>query len=263
MITSAQNAQIRRIEQLNTKAKARRETGLFTAEGVKLFRETPPERRRRVYVSETFFRGNHELLEGLPEGMTEVVEDRIFSRICDTKTPQGILTVAEIPRCGESALLGGDSGREPLVVVLENLQDPGNLGTIIRTAEGAGATGILMNSGTADPYQPKVVRATMGTIFRVPIVRTEDVLAAVRRLKAAGITTYAAHLRGSADYSEPDYRRGTAFLIGNEGNGLTDELAAEADVKIRIPMEGQLESLNAAVASAILLYTAHRKRHTP
>ena len=147
-----------------------------------------------------------------------------------------------------------------LLLVLENLQDPGNLGTIIRTAEGAGVTGILMSRGTADLYNPKVTRSTMGSIFRVPFLYTDDLSGTIGKVKQAGVTVCAAHLQGRHTYDGEDYTRVTAFLIGNESRGLSDGLSELADVRVRIPMAGKVESLNAAVAAAILMYEAGRQR---
>ena len=152
------------------------------------------------------------------------------------------------------------SGKPALLLVLENLQDPGNLGTIVRTAEAAGATGILMSRGCADITNPKVTRSTMGSLFRVPFAYTDDLGADLQEMKKKGVRLYAAHLQGSVGLYEEQYTGPTAFLIGNESRGLTDETAGLADRAVRIPMGGQVESLNAAVASSILMYEACRQR---
>lgn len=262
MITSASNQQIKRVIQLNAKAKSRREEHCFVAEGIKLFRETPAALRDRVFVEASFAEDDQhrEIMEEVRKGSFEVVEDRVFEKMCDTRTPQGILTIARMPEYRAEELLGSE-GQVPLILVLEDLQDPGNLGTIIRTAEGAGVTGIFMSNKTADPFQPKVIRSTMGSIYRVPFIREEDLCARLDWLREREVYAYAAHLKGENSYNQEDYRRGTAFLIGNEGNGLSDQLAGKAAHLIRIPMEGQVESLNAAVAAALLMYTAHGQRH--
>jgi TrmH family RNA methyltransferase len=262
MITSLSNPQIKRVIQLNTKAKCRREERCFAAEGIKLFRETPENLRDRVFVEESFARDpqHADLMEEVQKGAYEIVENRVFEKMCDTRTPQGILTVARMPSWQAEDLLGG-GGECPLVMVLEDLQDPGNLGTILRTAEGAGVTGIFMSAKTADPFQPKVIRSTMGSIYRVPFLREEDLGARLDWLAAHGVSSYAAHLNGENSYNRENYTEGTAFLIGNEGNGLSSELSAKATRLIRIPMEGKVESLNAAVAAALLMYTAHGQRH--
>lgn len=257
MITSAHNSQIRDILALNQRPKERRKTGLFVAEGKKLFTEAPKELIRKVFVSESFAETEAGLLADIEY---EIVEESLFGRICDTKTPQGILCILEQPSWKREALLG-DGKQSPFLLLLEDLQDPGNVGTILRTAEGAGVTGVLLSEKCADPFQPKVIRSTMGSIFRVPIYREPDLAQALSWLRDCRIHTYGAHLRGVCDYNAPSYREGTAFLIGNEGNGLSPYLTEHCDTLIRIPMEGKLESLNAAIASAVLMYTVHAQRN--
>lgn len=137
----------------------------------------------------------------------------------------------------------------PLIMLLDNLQDPGNMGTILRTAEAAAVTGIIMSSDCVDVYNPKVIRSTMGSVFRVPFVYVENVTDVIRQMKEHGIRTYATHLAGELAYDEPDYRTPSAFFVGNEGNGLRDQVAELADTYIKIPMAGQVESLNAAIAA--------------
>ena len=151
---------------------------------------------------------------------------------------------------------------EAHLLLLETIQDPGNLGTILRAGEGAGITGIVMDRATVDIYNPKVIRSTMGSIFRVPFVYVEDLKDACAQLKAAGIPVLAAHLRGELPYDRADLAGPFAFLIGNEARGLREETAALADILVRIPMEGQVESLNAAVAASILMFEAARQRRS-
>lgn len=256
MITSASNAQIKNLIQLQKKGKARREQDVFVAEGIKMYREAPKELVERVYISKSFSE-REEAAELLDCRNLEIVEDRIFQAAADTKTPQGILAVI---RRQHYTLQQVTAGKAPMLMVLENLQDPGNLGTILRTGEGAGVTGIILSADTVDIYNPKTIRSTMGSIYRMPFCYAENLGRVIGELKRRGITVYAAHLKGTKDYDAPDYRKGCGFLIGNEGNGLTEELAAQADEYIRIPMCGRVESLNAAVASAVLMYEAFRQR---
>lgn len=254
MITSSSNSQIKHVIQLNTKGKLRREEGLFTAEGVKLFQEAPEELLEKVFVSESFEREHRELLG---DTAYEVVEDGLFARMCDTRTPQGILSLVRRPSWTWEQAAGGEN---PLILVLEDLQDPGNLGTILRTAEGAGVTGVIFSRNCVDLYHPKTIRSTMGSVYRMPCYFAGDITEAADRLRSCGIRTFAAHLQGKRSYAKEDYRRASAFFIGNEGNGLSPELAKRADCLIRIPMEGKVESLNAAVAAAVLMYAAHAQR---
>ena len=149
---------------------------------------------------------------------------------CDTQTPQGILTVLRMPSYEREDLLRTD---HPLLLVLEDLQDPGNVGTILRTAEGAGVTGVILSRKCVDLFHPKTIRSTMGSIFRVPFIYEDQPEDAVNWLKASGIRTFAAHLRGNHFYSEEDYTGGSAFLIGNEAKGLSEELAESCDCLIR------------------------------
>ena len=254
MITSSSNQQMKNIGLLNKKAKTRREQGIFVVEGRKMFQEAPAEWIEKVYLSESFEKANEIPLDGIEY---EVVDDRVFAAVCDTKTPQGILTMVKIPSYTEEQVLGGDC---PFLIVLEDLQDPGNVGTILRTAEGAGVTGVIVSRKTADLFQPKTIRATMGSIYRMPFLEVERPAEFLSRLAERGIRTFAAHLKGTESYRTQDYTVPTAILIGNEGNGLSGELAGKADKLVRIPMEGRVESLNAAIASAIFMYEVHGQR---
>lgn len=255
MITSTGNAQVKNVMNLIKKSGERRNRGLFVIEGIRMFVEIPKERIVKVYASESFAYDNREML---CEYDFEMVSDAVFRQMSDTKTPQGILAIVKMLDYSMEDLT--PSGRMPLIVVLENIQDPGNLGTIIRTAEGAGATGILMSGDTVDIYNPKVIRSTMGSLFRMPFIYSSNIVADVRKLKEKNIKTFAAHLMGQNQYYDENMNQPMAVLIGNEGNGLTDALSSEADILIRIPMEGRLESLNAAISTAIILYESMRQR---
>ena len=149
---------------------------------------------------------------------------------------------------------------KPLLLILENIQDPGNLGTMLRSSEGAGVTGVILSKGSADVYNPKVIRSTMGSIFRMPFMYVDNLPAFVEKLSERGIKTYAAHLKGKRNYDKFDYTKPTAFLIGNEGNGLSKETADAASEYVLIPMKGQVESMNAATSAAILTFEASRQR---
>ena len=157
-------------------------------------------------------------------------------------------------------VIAGKEGRASLLMVLDNLQDPGNLGTILRAGEAAGVTGVVMSSDCVDIYNPKVIRSTMGSIYRMPFIYVEDLPTVVKMLGEKEIHTYAAHLKGKRSYEEEDFTKGTAFLIGNEGNGLQDEVADAAEIYVKIPMCGEVESLNAAIAASVLMFEAARQR---
>ena len=259
MITSISNAQVKQVCAYVQKAKARREDGIFVVEGPKMFEEAPAYWIDKVYATQSFcakHEGDH-IGAKLKETGFEAVSDEVLAKMSDTKTPQGILCLLKQPRYSLEDLLAAKKGS---FVVLEDLQDPGNLGTIIRTGEGAGIAGVIMTANTVDIYNPKTIRATMGSIYRIPFVYVQDLTTAVEKLKAAEITVYAAHLKGTKYYDAFDYTKGCAFLIGNEGNGLKEETARLADEYVKIPMAGQVESLNAAIATSLFMYEAARQK---
>ena len=258
MIISTANQKVKRILKLQKKAKARNEEHVFLVEGIRLTREAPKERLLELYISETFLQ-KHPGLDDRLLRRAEVVSDEVFAHMSDTKTPQGFWRSSGERMQDWRAFLKRD-GTEPFLIVLDHLQDPGNLGTILRTAEGAGATGVILTKDCADLYQPKTIRSTMGAIYRMPAVIVEDLKATLGKMKECGIHTYAAHLDDSRFYDEEDYTKATAFLIGNEGNGLPQEICTEAEHRIKIPMHGQVESLNAAMAAGILMYEVCRQR---
>lgn len=291
MITSTSNQKVKELIRLKEKSRIREEEKLFLAEGPRMAEEIPMEWIECLYVSESYEKKCGEQTAAYKKAgvRTETLSDEVFARVSDTKTPQGVLAAVHMPEYSFADILGvkkaaahthvqrafmqdpfeghfaardGAAGRArlPLVLVLDNLQDPGNMGTVFRSAEAAGASGILMSKDCVDVYNPKVIRSTMGAIFRLPFYRAEDLPGAVMELKDGGLRVYAAHLEGRRTYDGEDYRRGCAFLIGNEGNGLRQEVAECADCRIRIPMEGCTESLNAAVAASILLFEAARQR---
>ena len=264
MITSTSNPRIKQLVLWQTKAKERRRDGVFVAEGIKMLEEAPAELIREIYITE-------EVEARLKEGKTEreqalfnkirkltyeVVTGEVMKKAADTQTPQGVLTILDQPKydLDEIIVPGG------LYVVLEDLQDPGNVGTIVRTGEGAGVSGVIMTRETVDLFNPKTIRSTMGSIFRVPFIYVETLSEVFEKFRKNSISTYAAHLKGKEYYDGFSFDKGCAFLIGNEGNGLKKETADMADSYLKIPMEGKVESLNAAVATAILLYEAHRQR---
>lgn len=284
MITSTSSSQVKHIVNLQKKSKLRKEEKQFVVEGIKMVSEAPKDRLVKVYISETFKADNEEFLkkmnyEALGKDILEVVSDNVFVRMSDTQTPQGIMAVVKMSDvCIEDMFEKDnytdskddgadkvedntvDAKKQPLLLILENLQDPGNLGTIVRMAEGAGVTGIIMSSNTVDIYNPKTIRSTMGSFYRVPVIYVDDICKAVDECKEKGVKVYAAHLKGTDNYNQKDYAQPTAFMIGNEGNGLSDRLTQKADELVRIPMQGKVESLNAAIACTILTYEAVRQR---
>lgn len=256
MITSTSNPQVKRLLQLQKKSKARNEEGVFVVEGLRMFVEVPKERVEKVYVSETLYnKKKHE--SNWEEFPLEILSDSVFKHVSDTQTPQGVLCTVKQEQYDVATLLDIEN---PHFMVLDNLQDPGNLGTIVRTAEGAGVDAVFMSKDCVDIYNPKTIRSTMGSIYRVPTIYIEDTVKLLELFKEKGIKSYAAHLDGKNSYDKEDYCTGTAILIGNEGNGLRDEVSNKADIWVRIPMEGQVESLNAAIAASVLMFEVARQR---
>ncbi|MBD5454090.1 MAG: RNA methyltransferase [Lachnospiraceae bacterium] len=260
MITSHANKSVKEVIQLVQKAKTRKERGLFVVEGVKMFLEAPVERIEQVYISESFAKQMTDACQKKLDMLSfsyEVVIDDIFRKMSDTKTPQGIMCILKQQHYRLEEML---AAQNPLLVLLEDIQDPGNLGTIFRSSEGAGITGVIMSENTVDIYNPKTIRSTMGAVYRMPFLYTPDMGGTIEELRRKNITVYAAHLQGAKTYDNCSYETGTAFLIGNEANGLRDETAKKADMAIKIPMAGQVESLNAAIAASVLLFEAARQR---
>ncbi len=299
MITSTANARIKNIIKCGKNPKERKKQDIFLVEGVRMFSEIPPERRVETYVTEEFFARHPALFEGTdyelvaghvmeamtdtktPQGVLCAVRCCHYTReeVCGIAggrfvpaedapaKPDGTAGGRFVSTEGVSAKPDGFAGEKriritgsaPLLLALEDIQDPGNLGTMLRTAEGAGVTGILMSRDTVDVYNPKVVRSTMGSIFRVPFCYVDHLTEEVARLAGEGFHTYSAHLQGKTFY-DYDYRNPTVFVIGNEGRGLTEAMSELTEHKIRIPMMGKVESLNAATAATVLMYEAMRQR---
>ena len=253
MITSTSNAEIKNIIKLLKNTKLRKEQGVFVVEGIRMFREVSKQQIKKIYVSETAVEKYKVELENV---VYEIVSDHVYKTMSDTQSPQGVMVLVNMLEYELESILKKEN---PLLIILDNLQDPGNLGTIIRTAEGAGIDGIIMSKDTVDVYNPKVVRATMGSVFRVPIVVVEDLVSTLDLIRAKDINVFGAHLLGESFYRE-NYKTGSAFLIGNEGNGLSDIIASKANKLIKIKMLGKVESLNAATAATVLMYEAMRQR---
>lgn len=260
MLTSVNNARVKQIVQWQTKSKERKKDNIFIAEGLKMWEEAPDNLLLEVYLTEDVEKlllQEEDKREKLQRTAYEIVSKEVFSKISDTCSPQGILCVLKRPSYERELLLQEEN---PMFVILEDLQDPGNLGTIFRTGEGAGVTGIILNKGTVDLFNPKTIRSTMGSIYRVPFIIEENLEELLPDLQKRGIHTLAAHLKGTTLYQEQSLTGPVAFLIGNEGKGLSEQISRLAGEYIKIPMKGKLESLNASVAASLLMYEAMRQR---
>lgn len=259
MITSLNNQQLKHIHLLQNKSKVRKKEKSFVIEGMKMFEESRLEGNLiKSYFSETFYNNKKKEDPDYFSGLSyEIIQDSIFNKVSDTFTPQGVLAIVSQPIYNIKDLL---KEAETTLLLLENLQDPGNLGTIVRTAEGAGFTGIILSKDSVDMFNSKVIRSTMGAIYRMPFVYVENFEGTLKEVINNKITIYAAHLEGEHNYDEVAYPKNCGILIGNEGNGLKESTLQYVDTLIKIPMEGKVESLNAAVASAIIMFEVARQR---
>jgi len=204
---------------------------------------------------------------GIPRSQILHTSDKLFESVSGTEAPQGVAALFRQPEWGLDDVLhgvGAMRGNSPLVVVLAAIQDPGNVGTILRSAEAFGATGAIATRGTADPWSPKALRASAGSTLRLPLLRGMAIPVLLAQLRIAGVKIYAAssvrnghegESRARADWREP-----SAVFVGNEGAGLPAEITHAADAVISIPTAGTVESLNAGVAASIVLYEAARQR---
>jgi len=267
MITSPANLRIKHVCQLIKSASLRRQEGVFVIEGMRICAEAPRDRIVEAYISEGCM--SKIISEGISVSSNdfvlcgaeyEVVSDAVFKKMSDTVSGQGVLCVVKQDKRDPFEFIKeyADLAKPLKLLILENIQDPGNLGTMIRTSEAAGFDGIITDDKTVDVFNPKVIRSTMGGIFRMPVMVAGDFAQLLNKLKESKVTLYAALLEGSSDFHEVDFKDRLGILIGNEGNGLTKDTAQKSDIHVRIPMEGQVESLNAAVAAALLMYEASR-----
>ena len=230
--------------------------GLIAIEGEHLVQEAARSglRIHAIFVREDWIERVGAWKQGMPP--ISVVAADAFNHACATESPQGIAAVVEAPQWSFKMLL---DAANPLLVVLAGLQDPGNVGAIVRTAEAFGATGILLLPGTVTPWNQKVLRASAGSVFRLPTVQLEDA-SLLTKLRDRGIALYACATHGGISMEASDLRKPAALVIGNEGAGIADSVLALCSGALHIPCPGPVESLNAAVAASILLYEASRQR---
>ncbi|MGO9274490.1 MAG: TrmH family RNA methyltransferase [Terriglobia bacterium] len=211
-----------------------------------------------VLAGNTAIRKFAALVERLPqEAEVTEIPDRLFTEIAQTETPQGIAALVELPVYDLDPIL---ARRSALLVVACGVQDPGNLGTIMRSLQALGGSALATLRATVSPYNPKVVRSSAGAIFSLPVFRGLEAGGVAARLRAAGVAIAAADRHARQSPAEADLRGPVAFLIGQEAAGLPAELAREADLRLSIPIRAGMDSLNAATAAAIFLYEAARQR---
>ncbi len=256
-LTASQNPLIKEVRMLKNKS-SRQKKGLYFIEGTRFVSEALKYSNdiRYLMVSETFSNS---------EGMYEFINascniyqvtDSLFQELSDTQTPQGILAVIGIKdnRLEEAELTEG------LLVILDGIKDPGNMGTIIRTADAAGCSGVIVPDGCVDIYNPKVLRSTMGSIFHLPIYHCTGITQALDAVLYSGFKLCASHLEGAVSIYNVDLSGNTALVIGSEAEGICPETVKKAELLVKIPMEGSAESLNASVAAGIMIFEAMRQR---
>ncbi|MGN0775167.1 MAG: TrmH family RNA methyltransferase [Candidatus Ventricola sp.] len=252
-ITSVHNPQVQRLRDLQ-KAKNRREAGLFLAESAKMVGEAIALGLCRTLIVDGKRQADYAAMVDSAQAQgceVLLVTPAVMQAISEQKTPQGVCCTVQIPQ--EPQRLSGN-----LIVAMDGVQDPGNVGTILRTADAAGFDGALLSGACADLYGAKTLRATMGSVFRVPARRTPDLPAALQEMKARGYAIVATELGGADFYAHCPHER-AVLVIGSEGNGVSPQVRGLATHHLALPMRGGAESLNAAVAAGIMIYEMARE----
>jgi TrmH family RNA methyltransferase len=256
VLENPRSPRVRAVAKL-TKRGARQETGLFLLEGPQAAREAltfRPETVIELFATPSAMERHQDVRDAARSADIEVVftTEAVLDAMADTVTPQGIVAVA---RQTPTSMKDVFAASPRLVVICEEVRDPGNLGTIIRAADAAGADAVVLTGRTVDPYNPKVVRATTGSLFHLPVVVGVDLATAAERARSAGLRVIAADV-GGADFLESRsvLAEPTAWLFGNEARGLDESALAHADLSLRLPIYGSAESLNLATAASVCLY---------
>ena len=260
-ITSKDNRLIKQLRSLSD-PQVRRQEKVFTIEGVKMVEEALRDRAgvKQVIASPSLTRHHGRGIIKLAEeaGIDLLwISDRLMDSVAESKTPQPVLALVDMREQSEDSLLDHPAR---LIVVCHQLQDPGNLGTIIRTAEAAGASGVAITQHTVDAYHPKTVRASMGSILRLPVARLTDINLFLGKCSKKGFQTAALVLGGSTTHFALDLTKPTAVILGQEGSGLEERVLKDVQHRVRIPMAETIDSLNVATSAAVILYEALRQR---
>ncbi|MDK0978162.1 TrmH family RNA methyltransferase [Clostridium perfringens] len=251
-IESKNNNLFKEIKKLKEK-KHRIKSNKYLIEGLRFVEEAIKSKVSidSIIFTESFKEKNPELFLKINENIKLIqMNEALLKQLCSTENPQGIVGVINMQN---KELKSGE-----LVVLVDKVQDPGNMGTIIRTAHAAGAAGIVMTKGTVDIYNDKTLRSTMGSIFYIPIVE-DDSLDFVKSLKKEGYKLVVSSLQGKNNFFEENLQGKVMIAVGNEGNGVSNEVYDIADIKVKIPMPGEAESLNVAVATSIMIYEKIRQ----
>lgn len=258
VITSKDNETIKNIKKLKDK-KFRDEAGVYVIEGIKMIKEAIEEKasiKKIVICEECLKAGDIEqkILYEIAKYDCIYVNSKVYNSLTDVVAPQGILAVIAKPKKGTKIDYDQD-----IILALDGIQDPGNLGTILRTADSVNLKQILVTKNTADAYNPKVVRSTMGAILRIKIIETEDLAKTLKEAKKNKFKIVATSLDTNDSIYDISYNK-KVIVIGNEANGVSKEIQELADNRVKIPMLGKTESLNASVATGIMLYEYVRQK---
>jgi len=262
LISSRSNKAVKYLKSLGL-ARNRHKEGRFLIEGVRIIEEVIEQQcclEKLILTPQAASDERVAMLLGTArEQEIEVVwvADRVLDYISEIKTSQGVMAVMKPVEFTEDDL---ERGQIPLIVVAHLLQDPGNLGTIIRVAEAGGTGGVVTTPGTVDFYNPKALRATMGSIFRLPTVRTESLEGFVERFRAKGYQIVAAMVSAKARYFDVKFSRPTILIMGQEATGLSSEACSLTDLQVSIPMATMIDSLNVASAASVIIYEAVRQK---
>ncbi|WP_110461221.1 TrmH family RNA methyltransferase [Ruminiclostridium sufflavum] len=260
-IQSSRNSTIKEIKALHLK-KNREAEGLYFVEGIRFVKDAVDNGQEivKVIMSDKLesLNGGKELIDRVAAVGADcfVVNEKVFKEISDTQTPQGIMAVLKKREFKLNNVIEQGSA----IVILDSLQDPGNVGTIIRTSDAANISAVFMTKGCVDLFSPKVLRSTMGSVFHIPIFEGQNIKEIAGQLKKAGYRIIASHLSGKNNYYEENLSGKIVLVIGNEANGISDETAELSDSLVKIPMPGRAESLNAAVAASIMIYETVRQK---
>ncbi|BBC23279.1 TrmH family RNA methyltransferase [Pseudanabaena sp. ABRG5-3] len=260
MLTSTRNPLVKQLRSLGESAKARKEQGLFLVEGTHAITEAIATAYPLSIVccTEKWITTNPDLYNHIEASIDEIerleiVSEEVLQAIATTKNPDGAIAAALLPSREVAPI-------STLGLALETIQDPGNIGAIIRSAVAVGIDGMLVSSDSVDLTNPKIIRATAGQWFRCPMQTSTNITDDIRKLQAQGVKALATLANAKKTYWDYDFTQPTLILLGNEGNGLSQELIEVADESISIPQSDRVESLNVAICAALLLYEAKRQR---
>lgn len=248
IITSKDNEIIKNIKKLKEK---KYRLNSYIVEGIKMVKEAINENQEIALIA---IREDFKIDFDTKNIKTVTISNKIFNDISDVKTPQGILAVIKKNQNNQIET------NQEYILALDSLQDPGNMGTIIRTADSANINQIIINKTTVDPYSPKVIRSTMGAIYRTNIIEVEDLKATLKEMKSKGFQIITTDLKATQSIYDINYNNKTVVVIGNEANGVSQEILQTADKKVIIPMLGKTESLNASIAASIMIYEYVRQK---